>query len=86
METQVPVGYYDKARLSTFFEWCSCSSDDAQVSLLTCNTLTAKYSAFFETPLFTLTAKKFIQLEKAKAYSLFSVSRIMILSHTTRYN
>jgi hypothetical protein len=38
------------------------------------------YSTFFGTLLFALTVKKVSKLEKAKAYSLFSISRIMSLS------
>jgi len=39
METQVLVRYFDKARLSALVKWCSCSSDELRVIVLTCNTL-----------------------------------------------
>jgi len=41
METQVLVRYFDKAGLSALVKWCSCSSDDLRVIVLTGNTLAA---------------------------------------------
>ena len=57
-----------------FIRWSSGERADMQY------TRGVVYSTFFGKLLFTLTVKKVRKLEKAKAYSLFSVSRIMSLS------